>query len=137
MGRKPTGNPMGRPPIPIDKKQFENLCGMQCTEEEIAAWFKCTQDTLNNWCKKTYGTTFSGAYKVYSANGKISLRRTQMRLAEKSASMAIFLGKQYLGQTDKIEQTVTEVEDLSPLAAMLMGDDVACQATDCDSETQE
>jgi hypothetical protein len=33
--------------------------------------------------------------------------------------MAIFLGKQYLGQTDKVEQTITEVEDLAPLAAML------------------
>jgi hypothetical protein len=31
---------------------------------------------------------------------KLSLRRNQLRLSEKSAGMAIFLGKQYLGQTD-------------------------------------
>lgn len=31
------------------------------------------------------------------------MRRNQLRLSEKSAAMAIFLGKQYLGQTDKVE----------------------------------
>lgn len=33
----------------------------------------------------------------------MSLRRIQMKLAEKNASMAIFLGKQYLGQRDVVE----------------------------------
>lgn len=136
MARKPTGNPNGRPPIPIDQKQFENLCGMQCTEEEIAAWFKCSQDTLNNWCKRTYGETFSGIYKVYSANGKISLRRAQMKLAEKSAAMAIFLGKNLLGQTDKVEQTVMEVEDLSSLAEMLR-DDAPAESEDDDANSNQ
>lgn len=34
---------------------------------------------------------------------KIRLRRIQFKLAENSTPMAIFLGKQYLGQKDKIE----------------------------------
>lgn len=42
--------------------------------------------------------------------GKISLRRHQMRLAEKNATMAIWLGKQYLGQTDRPEESV-DMED--------------------------
>jgi hypothetical protein len=37
--------------------------------------------------------------------GKISLRRKQLRLAEKSAGMAIFLGKNYLDQADRHEIT--------------------------------
>lgn len=116
---------MGRPVIPIDKKKFENLCAIHCTKAEVAGIFDCSEDTIENFCKKTYfdedgnPMTFSAVYKKYSANGKASLRRTQFRLAEKSAAMAIFLGKQYLGQTDHIEQTVYEVEDLSPLADML------------------
>ena len=44
----------GRPPIEIDKDQFEKLCGIQCTEEEISGWFKCSVDTLNRWCKKDF-----------------------------------------------------------------------------------
>ena len=116
---------MGRPVIPIDKKKFENLCAIHCTKAEVAGIFDCSEDTIENFCKKTYfdedgnPMTFSAVYKKYSANGKASLRRTQFRLAEKSAAMAIFLGKQYLGQTDHIEQMVYEVEDLSPLADML------------------
>lgn len=124
---------MGRPPKEIDEKNFKNLCALQCTEEEIAAFFECTVDTINNWCKKTYGETFSETYKIYSAAGKMSLRRFQFRLAEKNPGMAIFLGKNWLGQSDKIEQTVMEVEDLSPLAEML-SNYVACGATKINEE---
>lgn len=97
---------MGRPRKEIDQQVFENLCHLQCTEEEIADFFKCSVDTIGNWCKRTYKTTFSEAYIKYSAGGKISLRRTQFKLAEKSAAMAIFLGKQYLGQKDDMRVDV-------------------------------
>lgn len=113
---------MGRPQKEIDKTVFEKLCGLQCTQGEIAGWFDCSPDTIENWCKRTYGESFSEVFGKKREAGKISLRRSQWRLAEKSAAMAIFLGKQFLGQTDKIEQTVHEVEDLSPLADMLKGD---------------
>lgn len=89
----------------IDKKQFENLCGLQCTLLEICDFFDVEDDTLNSWCKKTYGTTFSEVFKQKRGKGQISLRRMQWKLAEKNAAMAIFLGKQYLGQKDKIEYT--------------------------------
>lgn len=36
--------------------------------------------------------------------GRYPLRRSQFRLAEKNANMAIWLGKQYLNQKDKIEE---------------------------------
>lgn len=65
---------------------------------------------------------FLEVYKRFAAKGKASLRRTQFKLAEKNPSMAIFLGKNLLGQTDRVEQTVMEVEDLSTLAQMLSGD---------------
>ena len=89
----------------IDKKVFENLCGLQCTLLEICDAFDVEDDTLNSWCKKTYGTTFSEVFKLKRGKGQISLRRMQWKLAEKNAAMAIFLGKQYLGQKDKIEYT--------------------------------
>lgn len=92
----------GRPPIEIDKDQFEKLCGIQCTEEEISGWFKCSLDTLSRWCKKEYNETFAEIYKKYAASGKTSLRRYQFKLAQTNASMAIWLGKQYLGQKDLV-----------------------------------
>ena len=89
----------------IDKKQFEILCGLQFTLLEICDFFDVEDDTLNSWCKKTYGTTFSEVFKLKRGKGQISLRRMQWKLAEKNPTMAIFLGKQYLGQKDKIEYT--------------------------------
>lgn len=101
---------MARPQKEIDKNQFENLCGLQCTLAEIAGWFNCSEDTIERWCKRTYGENFAEIYKKHSAKGKMSLRRAQFRLAERSATMAIFLGKQYLGQRDQIE-----IEDTTAL----------------------
>ena len=108
---------VGRPKTDIDKETFEKLCGMQCTLEEIAGFFNCCDDTINNWCKKTYDDNFSGVYKKKNAQGLISLRRTQFKLAEKSASMAIFLGKQYLGQRDAVE--VNNTEELTKVNELL------------------
>ena len=109
----------GRPRKEIDRLQFERLCGVQCTEEEIAGVFDCSVDTIENWCKRTYESKFSEVYKIYSASGKASLRRTQFKLAERSAAMAIFLGKQYLGQKDMVEYE--DKEALSRLDAILHG----------------
>ena len=95
---------MGRPPIEIDKDQFEKLCGLQCTLVEIASYFNCSEDTIERWCKKAYSTTFAETFKKKSGKGKMSLRRAQFRLAETNASMAIWLGKQYLGQRDLLKR---------------------------------
>ena len=101
---------MARPKKEIDQKQFEGLCALQCTGEEICDWFGVSDRTLDAWCKRTYRASFSEVFRQKRGKGKISLRRHQMRLAEKNASMAIWLGKQYLGQTDKPEESV-DMED--------------------------
>ena len=101
MPRKPTGKPNGRPKKEIDKKQFENLCGLQCTITEMCCFFDVTDKTLSKWCQETYGMSFSEVFAIKRGSGQISLRRSQMRLAEKNATMAIWLGKQYLGQRDQ------------------------------------
>lgn len=97
---------MGRPPKEIDQKQFEDLCGLQCTYDEICGWFDISADTLEKWCKKTYKMTFSKVFAQKRGKGKISLRRSQWQLASSNATMAIWLGKQYLGQRDQVEQTI-------------------------------
>ena len=97
---------MPRPKKEIDKRQFENLCKLQCTEIEVCSFFDITDKTLARWCKETYNKRFSEVFREKRAMGKISLRRKQWQLAEKNATMAIFLGKQFLGQTDKVENTL-------------------------------
>lgn len=100
----------GRPKKEIAQDQFEKLCGLQCTLEEICGWFDVTDKTLDRWCRETYGESFSEVFAKKREAGKISLRRSQWRLAEKSAAMAIFLGKNYLGQSDHVV-----IEDRSAL----------------------
>lgn len=100
----------GRPTIEINKDNFESLCNLQCTKTEIAGFFHCSEDTIENYCHKTYNECFSAVYKKYSQGGKISLRREQWKLAQKgNCSMLIWLGRQWLGQTDK---GVIEREDV-------------------------
>lgn len=113
----------GRPRKEINKEAFEKLCAIMCTEDEICGVFGITDKTLTRWCKETYGMNFSDTFKVYSADGKISLRRKQFKLADRSAAMAIFLGKQYLGQTDNPNEEPDEViRKLMETVGKLLGD---------------
>jgi hypothetical protein len=100
---------MARPRKNIDQKQFESLCGLQCTQEEMCCFFNVDDVTLNRWCKRTYKKSFSEVFKSKRGTGKISLRRNQWKLAETNVAMAIFLGKQYLGQSDNpvVDQETT------------------------------
>ena len=120
----------GRPPINFDKKQFIDLVALGCNQEEICWFFRdetgkvANIDTLSRWCKREFGVTFQEYSKQNSLMMlKIQLRRNQFELSKHSVPMAIFLGKNWLGQSDKIEQTITEVEDLTSLAEMLKDGD--------------
>ena len=88
----------GRKPVQMDLVQLEKLAALQCTDEEIAAWFGVSARTME---KRRQQPEFAGALKRGRARGRISVRRAQMKLlAEGSASIAIWLGKQLLGQRD-------------------------------------
>lgn len=99
----------GRPQAKIDIEEFEKLCQMQCTEKEIAAFFGVHIDTLNNWCLRTFEDengnpmTFKNVYADKRRGGFCSLRRAQWMKAvyDKNPTMLIWLGRNYLGQTDK------------------------------------
>lgn len=101
-GANSTGYPIGtgRPYKDFDTKTFEGLCRIQCTLMEICNIMDLDDVTINSACKRIYDLSFSEAKEKFSDGGKASLRRTQLKLAEKNASMAIWCGKQYLGQKD-------------------------------------
>lgn len=89
----------------IDQKQFESLCAIQCTEDEILSVLNISKKTLIRWCQETYGVDFSTIYAEKRQYGKASLRRLQWKKAEAgSDTMLIWLGKNMLGQTDAIQE---------------------------------
>jgi hypothetical protein len=96
----------GRPPREFDKKIFENLCAIQCTVDEIELVLSSYNKTLDKWCRKNYDHSLREVMDRFKAHGRASLRRSQFELAKKNAGMAIFLGKNYLGQTDQIVNQV-------------------------------
>ena len=103
--------PAGRPRIEIKKEEFEKLCGLQCTLEEIASFFNCSDDTIERWCVRNYNCNFADVYKKHAGKGKIALRRYQFNLAKTNPTMAIWLGRQMLGQRDRFETTDKEIYD--------------------------
>lgn len=98
----------GRPKAEIDLKELEKLCSLNCTDEELAAFFSVTTRTIENKRKeKAYAEVMSRG----KAFGRISLRRSQMRLAEAgNATMNIWLGKQLLGQRDDFRDEAKDAE---------------------------
>lgn len=83
-------------------EQIEELCKIQCTAEEIASVMGCSVDTISRRIDETYKLTFAEYLKIHSQGGKACLRRMQFNIAKTNAGMAIWLGKQWLGQKDYI-----------------------------------
>lgn len=113
---------IARPRKEFDKKQFVDLVGLGCGAEEIAWWFRdengksANIDTLSRWCKRTFGLSFHDYFKQNSAIAmKIKLRRNQLKLSETSAAMAIFLGKNVLGQSDNPQKEIAIDDPLNEL----------------------
>ena len=90
----------GRKAVQIDLEQLEKLCALQCTDVEIAAWFQVSLRTIE---KRRRLPKFADAMQRGRAKGRISVRRHQVKQLEAgSATMAVWLGKQLLGQRDVI-----------------------------------
>jgi len=97
---------MGRPLVPIDWPLAEKLAKIQCTAKEIASVLNINPDTLADRCKRDHELTFSDWFKKHSDGGKASLRRSLWNMAtgdRPSAAVAIWLSKNYLGMSEKIE----------------------------------
>ena len=118
---------MARPRIEIDKKQFEKLCGLQCTKEDIAGFFDVSEDTIDDvsedtidrFCKREYKESFAAVFSKKRRIGLVSLRKSGFDLARKNAAVHIFYAKNCLGMTDNYANTTSGIEDLTPLGEML------------------
>ena len=88
----------------IDLAELERLSAMQCTDEEIAAWFKVTPRTIE---RRRKNRAFAEVMDRGRAKGRISVRRQQMKLLDQgNATMGVWLGKNILGQTDEIRHEI-------------------------------
>jgi hypothetical protein len=103
----PPNGQSGRPHVDIDWAAFNTLCAVACTREEIAAYFKCSIPTIERAVLREHGMRYGEYYAQHASHMTAALRRKQIQLAlNGNVTMLIWLGKQYLGQS---EQQKTEV----------------------------
>jgi hypothetical protein len=102
---------MARPRKQIDTKLVTGLAGIGCTVAEIAVLCGCSKATLDR--------RYASAIEKGRANLNMSLKRQQVEIAKAgNVTMLIWLGKQYLGQSDKQEvethgdNSLTVVEEI-------------------------
>jgi transcriptional regulator with XRE-family HTH domain len=97
-------NKGGRPKIEIDWKILDELCRLQCTQEEIAEYMGISVDSLERIAKREKGESFAEYFNKRRKVGFVSIRRKQYQLAmQGNVTMLIWLGKNWLGQVDKHE----------------------------------
>ena len=101
---------MGRPLIVIDWETVDNLAAIHCTGPEISVVMKISEDTLTRATKREHKITFAEYIRQKRGKGKASLRRLQWKAAEAGdKTMLVWLGKNWLDQTDRRE-TTTHIE---------------------------
>jgi hypothetical protein len=90
----------GRKPVKIDVVELEKLCALQCTDEELAAWFGVSARTLE---RRRRQAAVAEVMERGKARGRLSLRRHLFSLAGKgNVAAAIFLAKNILGYRDAV-----------------------------------
>ena len=91
---------MARPESKIDLVELEKLCGMQCTDEEVAAFFGVSTRTVE---RRRRVERFREVMERARAKGRVSVRRNLFRLASNgNVAAAIFLAKNLLGYRDVV-----------------------------------
>jgi hypothetical protein len=89
---------MARPEARVNLEELEKLCAMQCTDEEIAAYFGVSTRTIERR-RKVRG--FRETIERGRAKGRVSVRRQLFKLASNgNLGATIFLAKNLLGYRD-------------------------------------
>jgi hypothetical protein len=84
----------------INWDEFHRLVGMQCTQDEVAAWFDISKDWLDKLCQRDLGEKLSDIWSKRVLAGRVRLRKAQFEIMERmgpgAATMAIYLDKKML-----------------------------------------
>ena len=93
--------PSGRPRAEIDFRAVQALARIGCTHAEIGTIVGVSEATIRRRCRKEIDKGYDEM--------RMSLRRWQYEKAkEGNVAMLIWLGKQHLGQREKIDETRRE-----------------------------
>lgn len=111
----------GRPRVEIDWAEVAGMCLIQCTQDEICAVMGVSEDTLSRRCQEEHDCTFADYMAQKRKMGHMSLRRRQWKAAEEGdKTMMVWLGKNWLNQTDRsyVQSDNKHTFDAKPLSEM-------------------
>ena len=124
-------NPVGRPKTEINREELRRVCLLNCTMPEIASFLEIPLRTLED--RVAAEPDLKEIIQGGREYGKLSVRRKQFQIMndDNNATMAIWLGKQLLGQRDKHDvvtedktgQKLTEAFDIIAQMARNKSDD--------------
>jgi len=97
-----------------DVAELIKLGEAQCTQAEAAAILQLTPDDFSPGSKP--GIRRRRALQKGRSRGLSALRAAQLELAKTSAPMAIFLGRVYLGQSERREADCGEPNEVAEVA---------------------
>jgi len=93
----------GRPKMEFDLQRVEDFGYFKATFSTMASLLDCSVDTIRRNMRNTEND-FSKAYQKGFANAKMALSEAQWKNAlSGNVTMQIWLGRNYLGQTDQTE----------------------------------
>lgn len=99
---------MARPKTEIDWEEVDGYLQAGCTGTGIAGLLGIHPDTLYRTCEADHKIGFAAYSQQKRAEGDDLLRATQFQTATSgNIPMLIWLGKNRLGQSDKMETVVT------------------------------
>jgi AraC-like DNA-binding protein len=99
---------MARPLKPVDENLLRKLAAIHCNQDEMASVLGVSVDTLHR--------RFAEQIKDARNEGKMSLRRKMWEMAlGGNVTILIWLSKNELGMTDKVEQKTDIKAEFKPL----------------------
>ena len=122
----------GRPRVEFDMNVLEGMATIMCTAEECASVLGVSLKTIERRLVEETGEPFGVFQKKHADTGKRSLRRAQFDLAigrpakdgkpevPGHPTMLIWLGKQWLGQEDKITHAVDVPDGTRPMFEVIV-----------------
>lgn len=115
-----TDRKQGRPEVEFDLVELEDLSRSHCSFIELAKFYNCSETTVKDRYKNDLD--FKGAVDRGRFEAIKGLRRKQLEMAmDGNTQLAIWLGKQMLGQTDKAE--IDQLSRVEPITIEIVNPD--------------
>ena len=97
-------NSVGRPKKELDWKVLDAILQFGATLIDCSEMLSLSDDTIQNRIKKQYGITFSEYRHRKMSKMRVKLLQKQFDVAMSgNVALLIWLGKQHLGQSDKMD----------------------------------